>query len=336
MNLANEFFESQRSCGDEQADILIRTWAADGKLPQVYEALAMPAEKRKRVKNEVTRFLSETRKHPDWYDARQIALGQNVFKRYALDVMMLLGAMSLPYCYAASPGNKALYLAGKMRQQIAKRLTDTASFVMAVLTPGSFEAKGEALYHIQKTRLIHALVRHHLTKAPWDAAWGLPINQEDMAGTNLAFSYVILLGLQQSGISLTQKEKEAFLAVWRLTGHHLRVDEQLLPTSWEEARALEQVIHRRHFKKSDEGLALTRELVQYYQRTFPPMAAYLIDSQMRYFLGPEISGYLGLEPEPLKDRVRIYVSAIREAMNVLMVNPNGYAKLMALAQEPKG
>ncbi len=67
-----------------------------------------------------------------------------------LEMMALLGAMSLPYCYAASPGNKALYLSDKMRNAPGKRLMDTASFVIAVLTPNSFGEHSTATIHINK------------------------------------------------------------------------------------------------------------------------------------------------------------------------------------------
>ena len=67
--------------------------------------------------------------------------------------MTLLGAFALPYCYAGSPGNKALFLSEKMRNSPGKRLADTAEVTIAVSTPGSFE-NGEAYFHINKTRII--------------------------------------------------------------------------------------------------------------------------------------------------------------------------------------
>jgi hypothetical protein len=48
-------------------------------------------------------------------------------------------------------------------------------------------------------RLLHAGVRSHLLhRVGWDtAALGVPINQEDMVVTQLAFSIVLLLGLER-------------------------------------------------------------------------------------------------------------------------------------------
>lgn len=331
MNVSSEHLESLRGVGDHPADQLMQTLTASHRMDAWMQILPLPAERlrKARMDKEMAAFLKSPRPLPDWWDDSRLLRGQLVFRQCALDVMMLLGAMSLPYCYAASPGNKALYRAGKMRKQTAKRLFDTAQFVMAVLTPGSLAPRGDGYLHINKTRLIHAMVRQLVSRHDWDSTWGLPVNQEDMAGTNLAFSYVILLGLQQSGVQLHAREREDFLFAWRCIGYQMGVDESLLPASFEEARRLEYAIRKRHFKKSEEGIELMNDLLQYFKGNFPPVPAYFIDSQIRYFLGPEIYPLLGLKPEPLKDNVRVYLSAIREAMNTFMINPGSYDKLMA-------
>ncbi len=204
----------------------------------------------KQPSSPVKQFLVSKRTKPDWFDARRLQRGQQLFKQYALEIMTLLGAMALPYCYAASPGNKALYLSDKMRNTPGKRLLDTASFVIHVLTPGSLEDSNTGHIHINKVRLIHALSRYYLKKQmQWDKAWGQPINQEDMAGTILAFSYVILRGMQQSGFILSQKEKEDFLFAWRYIGYLLNINEDLLPSSLEEARQLAYTIKKETSRK---------------------------------------------------------------------------------------
>ncbi len=70
-----------------------------------------------------------------------------------------------------------------------------------------------------------------------------------MAGTNLAFSLVILLGLQQSGIVLSNKQKEDFIFLWRYIGYQLAIDEELLPANFKEAFHLAQIIKETEFQK---------------------------------------------------------------------------------------
>ena len=51
---------------------------------------------------------------------------------------------------------------------------------------------------------MHAAVRYQIaTHGRWNPAWDRPINQEDLAGTLLAFSWVCLDGLRQMGFQLS-------------------------------------------------------------------------------------------------------------------------------------
>ena len=192
--------------------------------------------------------------------------------------MTLLGGLSLPYCYAASPGNKALYLSEKMLKNQGKRLADTADFIIAVSSPGQLDDDADGRFHINKTRLIHAIARHYILKgSEWDMAWGLPINQEDMAGTNLAFSYLILRGLKKAGYLIAEREIESFTFLWRYIGYQLHISTDLLPANYAEAMVLERAIRTRHFKKSEEGMELTKELLAYYKSMIPKSEAIYID-----------------------------------------------------------
>jgi hypothetical protein len=226
MNSSQQFLDRQRLQADKEADGLIEQTFKTNQQGDLYQLLKMEDKQIEHCQNSLlTNFLIGRKKQPTWFNEKKLQNGQKLFKQYAMEMMALLGAMSLPYCYAASPGNKALYLSDKMRNSPGKRLIDTASFVIAVLSPGSLADDAYGNIHINKVRLIHAMARYYLIKLPtWNKDWGQPINQEDMAGTNLAFSYVILLGMQQSGFILSDKEKEDFLFAWRYIGYQLNIE----------------------------------------------------------------------------------------------------------------
>ena len=58
----------------------------------------------------------------------------------------------------------------------------------------------------------------------------VPINQEDMAVTLLAFSYNVLVGVEAiRGAELPSGEQEAFLHLWRYMGHLMGVAEEHNP-----------------------------------------------------------------------------------------------------------
>lgn len=330
MQLTEKVLDRQRLKGDVPADRLIANTFSQGKQAVLYGFLKLDSKQIEQQSNSpIKKFLITQRVKPTWFNAGKLQNGQRLFKHYALEIMALLGAMSLPYCYAASPGNKALYLSDKMRSSPGKRLMDTASFVIEVLTPGSLDDKKKGPVHVNKVRLIHALSRHHLKTSPgWNMDWGLPINQEDMAGTNLAFSYVILLGLQQSGFILSQKEKEDFLFTWRYIGYLLNINEILLPHSFTEARQLASTIKKRSFKKTEEGIILTSELLSYYKTSITPLQAELVHSQIRFYLGKEVAEMIGLTSDPIRDRMASSVSTLKSLQNMLSVHTSSYQNML--------
>ncbi len=58
--------------------------------------------------------------------------------------------------------------------------------------------------------------------------WGRPMNQFDLAMTNLAFSSVVLLGIRALGIFPSKQETESFLHFWRYVGWLMGIDEKWL------------------------------------------------------------------------------------------------------------
>jgi hypothetical protein len=326
MVLNAKYLNEMRVLGDPDADVIVSQIITKNGLKQLYQAIgSTKGELDPETPAVLREFMLSKPLIPTWFDEQRLKKGQLFFKKYALEIMTLLGALSLPYCYAASPGNKALYFTGKMRKSPGKRLLETAQFIINVLTEEGFSPKGKAMFEVQRTRLVHALVRHYVSAHPsWNMAWGLPVNQEDMAGTNLAFSFIVLKGLDKLKFVITNEEKEDFLYAWRFIGFQLRIHEQLIPQNLAEARGLEEVIKKRHFKFSDEAKLLTAELLQHYKESFPAPAGYFIESQIRYFVGPEVSVLLGLVQHPVRDRIVKGINLFQEKINKRFTNPSSY------------
>jgi ER-bound oxygenase mpaB/B'/Rubber oxygenase, catalytic domain len=337
MTFTNQFLDAQRLIGDPEADQLISEIFTTGKQTILYQVLKLDAKDYHAQSNSsIKNFLTSRKENPSWFNSKRLQNGQLLFKHYALEMMALLGAMSLPYCYAASPGNKALYLSDKMRNSPGKRLVDTATFVIEVLTPGSLNDGGMGSLHINKVRLIHALSRYYLKKqSQWDMKWGQPINQEDMAGTNLAFSYIILLGLQQSGYVLSVSEKEDFLFTWRYIGYLLNINENLLPTTLSQAQHLESIIKKRNFKKTEEGKTLTRELLEYYRTNVRGWQKELITSQIRFYIGNDVADYLGMAVDPIKDRIASSTTTFKSLQNMFSIKSSSYQAMLLQHEQLK-
>ena len=330
MNTSTEFLNQNRLIGDPLADNLVNQIFDKKEQANFYRILQMDAASVMDAEDsELKSFLTNTRPLPQWFDAERILKGQKFYKKFAMPIMTLLGGLSLPYCYAASPGNKALYLSDKMRKSPGKRLVDTADFIITVSTALNISENSEAQISINKLRLIHAVARYYiLNSSKWSIEWGIPINQEDMAGTNLAFSYIIVKGLQKSGYMITEREKENFLALWRYIGYQLYIQDELLPSTLKEAELLEQAIIKRHFQESEEGFTLAKELITYYKTMTKGMDSYLLESQIRYWLGPLAADCVGLKADKLKDTIVQTLNLFQESTNFYKVDSRSFTKMV--------
>jgi len=319
MNTNTGFLQKQRYKGDPEADNLVLRLFENQWEKELYQVLGTPAERLSSltgINKELHTFINTKKEIPEWYDPEKMALAQEFYRKYASEIMMLLGAMSLPYCYAASPGNKAIHMTEKMRNKPGKRLLETAQYIIQLMKPGSFDNQGIAHPYINKTRLVHAMVRYMLlNKSNWNMDWGVPINQEDMAGTNLAFSFTIINGLEKQRFPVRQEQSEAFLHIWRYIGYQMDIHEELLAYNMQDAAALELVIRKRHFKASKEGQQLMEDLLKHYRLEFPWPAGLLVESQIRYFLGNEISDFLKLEKNLGKDSLVRVINKFKNSIN---------------------
>jgi hypothetical protein len=84
-----------------------------------------------------------------------------------------------------------------------------------------------------RIRCLHAKVRRSLLTSAhtWDTeTYGIPINQEDMAATLLAFSLNVIYGIEfVAGTSISNVEKHDYMVLWRYVGWLLGVDIHLDP-----------------------------------------------------------------------------------------------------------
>jgi hypothetical protein len=115
---------------------------------------------------------------PEWLNKKKMELAARFFEKYMPEILHTLGFLSLPYCYAASDGARVLALSKKISENPEKRLRDTATFVLELLSPDAFEQSGKGFASLLNTRLIHAATRYSILKSEqWKPEWGMPINQ---------------------------------------------------------------------------------------------------------------------------------------------------------------
>ncbi len=244
-----------------------------------------------------TVFIAHANRLPEWANLSQMKSGAVFFSRHSEMIMSLLGLLSLPYCYNAANGAMVLYLSERIRKDTAKRLYETALFVWEVMSPHAFLDGGKAYTEILKVRLMHAAIRRYtLSSGKWNDRWGLPVNQEDMAGTNLSFSFIVVRGLRLLGFTISREEQEAFLHLWNVIGYLTGLEDELIAKDPKTARELDRMISKRQFRASAHGRELTGALTAHIMSVNNSKAtANDILGLMRYLLGPDIADQLGID-----------------------------------------
>jgi hypothetical protein len=164
---------------------------------------------------------------------------------------------------------------------------------------------------VQKVRLMHAAIRYQLghdTDTKWDPALGIPINQEDLAGTLLTFSFLTIDGLRKLGANISSEVAAAYFESWCAVGKVLGILPELIPANLEEAAGLKDLISRRQFAPSDEGREMTQALIGMLEENSPPLLEGIPVGLMRLFIDEKIADYLGITDSELdKHLARIVV-----------------------------
>jgi ER-bound oxygenase mpaB/B'/Rubber oxygenase, catalytic domain len=198
------------------------------------------------------------------HDPEQIERGQQLFQLFAPEILLVLGASSLPLAYAAGDGVQVVHRARRLKEEPIRRLCDTAQMVINVMRPGQLVPGGVGWNSARKVRLVHALVRRSMTHnpaQPWDADLGVPINQEDLAGTLLSFSVVVLDGLGRMGAQISSADASAFMAAWAYVGRLLGMQPELTERLSQDPVRLAREIGARQYRATPEGRELVAQLL---------------------------------------------------------------------------
>ncbi len=252
------------SKGDALADAVVDAFAT---LPPgqgmrlVDRALKEGIDAVKNAPGPLRDFFDEVERVPAWVDSRAIERGGELLFRAGSFGGVVLG-VSLLYGYASPGGNKPLVFSGQLAEQAPRRLAETSRFVLATCTPGGLRRDGEGFAITVKVRLMHAQVRRMiLASGRWDSTtWGLPINQHDMAGTSILFSFAAIESLRTLGFVFDEEEVHLYMQLWRYSGYLIGVDRDIAPTSEHDARRLKDIIRAIEGDPDDDGRSLSAAL----------------------------------------------------------------------------
>lgn len=252
-------------------------------------------------------------------EAAAVVEGQQLFADYGPEILMILACYSLPASYAARKGVQVLYRTGFLANRPNRRLFQTAQMVIDVMTPGGLGRDGRGRATAEKVRLMHAAIRHLLLDGapPWPADLGVPINQEDLAGTLMTFTSIILDGLGKLGIHVSPAHAGAYLEAWQAVGRMMGIVDELIPRTVDDAAALMAIIERRQVEPCDEGRALTASLLEMLEGHTPPGLKGVPPALMRTLLPAPVADALGVPHSSLEEHLVRAGISIGHALDVL-------------------
>jgi ER-bound oxygenase mpaB/B'/Rubber oxygenase, catalytic domain len=323
---SDELLNQYRQQGDVPADAVIAAITQEGGpsglrllMGWLADTTDLTTDKQPSV---VGDFFRDHASLPTWADPKRMGRAMAFFKKHAGPIGLALGTYSLPYTYMGANGVQLLWLTERIKNDTARRLQETGEWVFGVnnAKEWSFAAVSssdgrtaqipKAIARTLKIRLIHAGARWFgLHSGRWNMDWGYPVNQEDMAGTNLAFSYIVLQGLRKTGVTVTDQEEEDYLHHANVIAAVNGISDELLPDNLREAYQLDKAIAKRQFRPSEAGVGLTRSLLNAIGNlggaatNRPDATRNLAAAQMRLFLGDAYADSLGIPAVPVEKRI---------------------------------
>ena len=279
------------------------------------------------------RFFEAVEEVPSWADFDAIDRGGALLFRTHMLGGLVLAFRSIVLGYVSPGGNKPLVFSGRLQQDTVRRLLETSKFVATTCVPRSLHRFGEAYQITLKVRLMHAKVRRMLLRSPkWhSAAWGVPINQHDMAATALLFSLEVVDGVRSLGFVLSDDEIDAYLQLWKYSTYLMGVLPDLLVGSERDAWRLRDVIAATEGEPDDDARALTSALVsagvngartadekKRAQRMMPFNRAL-----SHHLLGETIATQLGIENTRFRYALPIVKRAVERAERARLRIPGG-------------
>lgn len=271
--------------------------------------VAVPGPNPSDLPASIEAWLNEHAELPAWADRERLNRASALWVKRGVTMAMILGTASLAECYAAARGIQAITFSNRLSNDTLRRLRETVLWVNLIMLPGGLTAGGEGIRAVYKVRLMHAAIRWLIAQSGrWEKErLGLPLCQEDMAGTLMTFAYTVPRSLHRLGMPFTEQEAGDYLYFWSVVGAMLGVRQELLPHDMTEARDLTAQIFRRQHAATPEGRAMTEAMLRTYGGLLPGR---LLDgffpAFIRYLSGDVIADLLGVPQSRRTNAMRYY------------------------------
>lgn len=274
MEYSNATLDALRLEGDPFADKVIAALEASGEVHAVNLLIRHLVTNNQPIPEQLPPAMQEYFKTTDnpfrGVDDARLNQGIRFFQTHGLGFAFVLSIGGLVECFAAKRGVQVLAATHRFDHP-QRRIQETTQFLLYLAGMESFTTRGKFIRCAQKVRLMHTALRSLLLRSgSWpQTELGIPICQEDLLGTLLIFTVGALRGLERLGLTVANALAEDYYYLWQQVGPMLGIRPEIIPATLSEAKALKDVMDQRHYGRSPEGVALTKALLDYYERLLP-------------------------------------------------------------------
>ncbi|MFJ2952138.1 MULTISPECIES: oxygenase MpaB family protein [unclassified Streptomyces] len=285
---------------DDAADPLMASMIDGGHVPAINTAWASWVDNNDPLPSglptEFTAYLRQVNRMPSWADPAKLARAADFNRRKDTYLFMLYGLGSGIMSTVIPREAKSVYWsAGGADMQ--DRAAKTFTFGYDLSQRGAFEPTGQFVVTANKTRVVHAAVRHLLPQSPhWKAVADetIPISAADILVTFHSLGTFVHRKLLDWRIPYPAADQEAFLHSWQVAVHLLGVPYEYIPRTWAEAEAQSARVLTPILTPSTEGIALAEELLGLTAQIDLGVTRGFLNEFVRYVLSDEVGDWLGL------------------------------------------
>ncbi|WP_324785888.1 oxygenase MpaB family protein [Streptomyces sp. H51] len=286
---------------DDLADPLMASMLDNGHVPAINTAWASWVNNNDPLPGglpaEFAAYLGQVDKLPSWADRAKLTRAADFNRRRDTYLFMLYGLGSgIMSTVIPREARSVYWSAGGADMQDRAAKTFTFGYDLSQL--GAFEPTGQFVVTANKTRVVHAAVRHLLPQSPhWRAVadQSVPISAADILVTFHSLGTYVHRKLLEWKVPFPAADQEAFLHSWQVAIHLLGVPDEYIPQTWAEADKQSAQVLTPILTPTTEGIELAEDLLGLTAQIDLGVTRGFLNEFVRYVLSDEVGDWLGLK-----------------------------------------
>ncbi|WP_243060646.1 oxygenase MpaB family protein [Nocardioides sp. SR21] len=285
---------------DDTIDRIMASVVQNGQVPAVNEAILPWVDNNDPLPTglppELAAYLGDAVKMPAWADMTKLRRAADFNRRKDTYLFFIYGLGGGIMSTVIPREAKSVYWS-KGGADMQDRAAKTFAFGYDLSDLNAFEPSGQFVVTSNKTRMVHAAVRHLLPQSPyWKAVAEeqVPISNADILVTFHSTGTFAHKKMKDWGVRMSAADEEAFLHSWQVALHYLGVRDEYIPATWAAAHAQSAQVLTPILAVTPEGRELAEVLLGLTAQVDLGVTRGFLNEFVRYTLGNEIADWLEL------------------------------------------